>query len=51
MTEARDRVGGEEDLPSGAGALYLQGVRVTMNASTIAGNRTARRAAGPTSPT
>lgn len=33
---ARDRT---DELPSGAGALYLQGVRVTMTASTVAGNQ------------
>ena len=40
--EARDRT---DDLPSGAGALYLQGVNVTLTGSTIAGNR-ARSNAG-----
>ncbi|MCA9678876.1 MAG: hypothetical protein KC464_27855 [Myxococcales bacterium] len=43
--EARDRSGAEADLPSGAGALYLQGVHVTMTSSTVAGNR-ARSSAG-----
>jgi len=43
--EARDRTGAEEDWPSGAGALYLQGVNVTMTATTVAGNR-ARSSAG-----
>ncbi len=43
--EARDRTGDEEDYPSGAGALYLQGVNVTLTSSTIAGNR-ARSSAG-----
>lgn len=42
---ARDRSGAEVDLPSGAGALYLQGVHVTMTASTVAGNQ-ARSSAG-----
>ena len=40
--EARDRM---DDLPSGAGALYLQGSTVTITASTIAQNR-ARSSAG-----
>jgi hypothetical protein len=43
--EARDRTGGEADLPSGAGALYLQGVNVTMTATTISSSR-ARGTAG-----
>ncbi len=43
--EARDRTGAEEDLPSGAGALYLQGVNATITATTIARNR-ARSSAG-----
>lgn len=42
---ARDRRGGEEDLPSGAGALYLQGLDVRITRSTIANNR-ARSSAG-----
>jgi predicted outer membrane repeat protein len=37
--QARDRTGAEDDLPSGAGALYLQGVHVTMTDSTVAGNQ------------
>jgi len=43
--EARDRTGAEADLPSGAGALYLQGVHVTMTGTTVAGNH-ARSSAG-----
>src|SRR5690606_13716332 len=41
-TQANDRL---DDLPSGAGGLYLQGSTVTITAATIAGNR-ARSAAG-----
>ena len=40
--QAKDRM---DDLPSGAGGLYLQGTAVTMTATTIAGNRS-RSSAG-----
>lgn len=42
--EVRDRTGAESELPSRAGALYLQGVDVTMTASTVAGNHAAASA-------
>lgn len=42
---ARDRVGAEADWPSGAGALYLQGVNVRITRSSIVRN-SARSAAG-----